>query len=109
MIDDGDAHQYVVNLTNVTNAQYIKVTLTNLNDSSGAHTESISQEFGVLIGDTTASASVNSADINQIKSQSGNIVTNSNFREDINTSGSISSSDVSLAKSKSGTSLPLPP
>jgi hypothetical protein len=35
--------------------------------------------MGVLLGDTTGDNSVNSADISQTKSQSGNPVTNSNF------------------------------
>src|SRR5439155_2027823 len=30
-----DAHQYIVDLTGVTNAQYITVTLNNVNDSAG--------------------------------------------------------------------------
>jgi hypothetical protein len=59
----------------------------------------------VLIGDTTADTSVNSADISQTKSQSGQAVTNSNFREDVNVDGSLNSADISLVKSKSGTAL----
>ena len=62
--------------------------------------------MGVLFGDTTGDGFVNSADISQTKSQSGNAVTSSNFREDINTDGFINSADISFVKSKSGTALP---
>jgi len=62
--------------------------------------------MGFLIGDTTGDGFVNSADISQTKSQSGNTVTSSNFREDVNTDGFLNSADISLVKSESGTALP---
>lgn len=62
--------------------------------------------MSVLVGDTNADGFVNSADISQTKSQSGNAVTNANFREDVNADGFINSADISLVKSKSGTVLP---
>jgi hypothetical protein len=49
---------------------------------------------------------VNSADIGQTKSQSGQSVTSSNFREDVNADGFINSADIGLVKSRSGTALP---
>jgi hypothetical protein len=104
-IDAGNTHRYIVNLTNVTNAQYIKVTLNNVNDIAGAHTEEISARMGVLVGDTNSSHTVNSTDVSQTKAQSGQAVTNSNFREDLLANGSINATDISLAKSKSGQGL----
>jgi hypothetical protein len=65
--------------------------------------------MGVLLGDSTADRFVNSADVSQVKSQSGVAVTSSNFREDLNADGFINSADISLAKSKSGTALPASP
>jgi hypothetical protein len=62
--------------------------------------------MGVLAGDTTASRQVNSSDIAQTQSQSGQAVTNTNFREDVTISGQINSSDISFVQSKSGTGLP---
>jgi len=59
----------------------------------------------VLIGDTNADRSVDSADISQVKSQSGNPITSSNFREDLNGDGFIDSADIAFVKSKSGTAL----
>jgi len=65
--------------------------------------------MSVLVGDTTASGAVNSSDIAQTQSQSGQPVTSSNFREDVTVSGAINSSDIALVQSKSGTGLPASP
>jgi hypothetical protein len=75
-------------------------------NGDGTNTYDTSVQMGVLIGDTTGDGFVNSADISQTKSQSGNAVTSSNFREDVNVDGFINSADISLVKSKSGTALP---
>lgn len=100
-----DAHQYIVNLTGVSSGQTIGVTLNNAQDNAG-HAGSVGVNMGVLVGDTSADRFVNSADISQVKSQSGNAVTSSNYREDLNTDGFINSADISLVKSRSGTGLP---
>ena len=105
-IDSSDRHQYVVNLTGVTNRQVVFINLSNVVDSAVTFSNTISASMIVLVGDTTADDSVNSADISQTKSQSGQPVTNSNFREDVTADGSINSADISLVKSKSGTALP---
>ncbi len=105
-IDSNDAHKYVVNLTGVTNAQVITVSLTNVQDSTGNSSSAISASMGVLIGDTNADRFVNSGDIAQTKSQSGQSVTSSNFREDVTVDGNLNSGDIGLVKSKSGTALP---
>jgi len=101
-----DAHDYIVNLTGVANAQRLTVTLANLNDAAGDFSASVSATMGVLIGDTTANGIVNSSDIAQTQSQSGQPVTLSNFREDVTVNGAINSSDIGLVQSKSGTALP---
>ncbi len=105
-IDSSDARNYIVNLTGVTNAQIITVSLANVNDSAGNSSASVSASMGVLIGDTTADRFVNSGDIAQTKSQSGMGVTSLNVREDVTVDGSINSGDINLVKSKSGTALP---
>ena len=78
----------------------LTISLGNARDSAGNIGNSIMAGFNVLIGDTNADGSVNSADISQTKSQSGQGLTNSNFREDLNADGSINSADISLVKSK---------
>ena len=101
-----NTHEYIVNLTGVTNAQYLTVSLTNVHDSIGNSGNVVGPQMGVLIGDTTASGIVNSSDVAQTQAQSGQSVTPSNFREDVTVNGLINSSDVGLVQSKSGTALP---
>ena len=93
-----------VNCTGVPNGTDIAITLTGVND--GTNTANVSIPMGVLAGDTTANRLVNSSDIAQTQSQSGQPVTASNFREDVTVNGQINSSDISLVQSKSGTGLP---
>jgi hypothetical protein len=93
-----------VDLTGVTNAQTITVTLFGVTD--GTTTASVSVDLSLLAGDTNADTFTNSADVAQTKAQSGNTATATNFREDVNIDGVINSGDVSLVKSKSGTGLP---
>ncbi len=106
MIDSSDAHRYVVNLTDVTNAQTITVTLANVNDDANNKSNAISGSVAVLVGDTTANGTVNSSDIGQAKSNSGQTTTASNFRTDVTVNGVINSSDIGTIKAQSGMSLP---
>jgi hypothetical protein len=96
--------QVTVNLTGVTNVQKITVTLMNVND--GTNTGDIPISMGVLVGDVNSNATVNASDVSLTKSQVGNPVSGSNFREDVNANGTISSTDVALVKSNVGTALP---
>ena len=96
--------QVTVNLTGVTNVQRITVTLFNVND--GTHMGNVPISMGVLIGDVNGNAAVNASDVSLTKSQVGNAVSGSNFREDVNANGLLNSVDVALVKSKVGTALP---
>ena len=102
-------NQYTVNLTNVCNAQYVTVALAGVHSSVGGVTPSASATMGVLLGDTTANGNVNSSDIAQTQSQSGQTVSASNFREDVTVNGTINSSDIATVQSQSGMGLPTPP
>lgn len=93
-----------VNLTGVTNAQRLGVTLSGVSD--GSNFGNVLIPMGVLAGDTTADGTVNSADIGQTKSQSGNPVSGSNFRQDVTVDGNLNSADIGSVKSKSETALP---
>jgi hypothetical protein len=62
--------------------------------------------MGVLVGDVNGNATVNSSDVSLSKSQVGQAVSGSNFREDVNVNGLINSADVALVKSEVGTALP---
>jgi plastocyanin len=96
--------QVTVNLTGVTNVQRITVTLFNVND--GTHLGNVPVSMGVLVGDVNGNAVVNASDVSLTKSQVGQLVSGSNFREDVNANGTISATDVALVKSDVGTALP---
>jgi N-acetylneuraminic acid mutarotase len=96
--------QVTVNLTGVTNVQRITVTLFGVND--GIHMGDVPVSMGVLVGDVNGNAVVNASDVSLTKSQVGNAVSGSNFREDVNANGTISATDVALVKSNVGTALP---
>jgi hypothetical protein len=93
-----------VNLTGVTNAQTIKVTLQGVTD--GVNTGDLTVPMGMLLGDTNGNASVNASDLTQVKIQSGQAATGSNFRTDVNVNGVINASDITFVKLRSGTALP---
>jgi hypothetical protein len=93
-----------INLSGVTNAQRLGVTLSNVSD--GANLGSVMIPMGVLEADTNGNGSVSASDIGQTKGQSGQATMGTNFRTDVNVNGSISAADIGLVKSKSGTSLP---
>jgi Tol biopolymer transport system component len=101
-----DPHQYIVNLSGVTNAQTITISLTNVGDSVGNFSNAISVSMGVLVGDVNASRVVTSGDTNLCKAQALQTVTTANFRNDINASGSITTGDVNLIKQNALSQLP---
>jgi hypothetical protein len=92
-----------VNLSGVTNAQTIQVTLTV---SFGSGTSSFTVPAGVLAGDVNADRVVNSKDVNFVKSKNGQTTTIKNFRADVNIDGIINGKDASLVGSLNGTKLP---
>jgi hypothetical protein len=105
-IDSSNAHNYIVNLTGVANAQQITVTLTNVHGPEGVFSSAVSVPVKVLIGDTTYNGVVNASDVSQTKAQTGQPTTSANFRSDINASGGINSSDVAQIKAQVGSSVP---
>jgi len=103
-------NQYTVNLTNVSNQQYIQVNLSNVADTLGHNIAAASSpQMGVLVGDVNASGDVDSADVFLVRQQTLHNVTLSNFREDLNASGDIDSADVFVARKQTLTSLPSSP
>jgi hypothetical protein len=94
-----------INLSGVTNAQSLTVTLRSV--SEGSNLGDVAIPLRVLVGDTSGNGSVTASDIGQVKGQSGQAITASNFRSDVNVSGgSINTSDIGFVKSRSGTQLP---
>lgn len=99
-----NGNQVFINLSGVTNAQTIGITLFGVND--GTNTGNVVIPMSVLVGDTNANKAVNSSDVSQTKAQSGTAANLGNFRTDVTASGLINSSDVSIVKAQSGTALP---
>ncbi len=97
--------QVTVNLTGVSNAQTIVITLTNVSDGTNT-TPSVTTRMGILLGDTTGNGSVNASDVSLTKLKSGQSVDATSFRTDVTVSNSINATDVSTVKLKTGTALP---
>jgi hypothetical protein len=96
--------QITVNLSGVADVQTLTIKLGSVSDEVNSGDVFIS--MSVLPGDTIANGSVNATDVSQTKLQSGQAITGTNFRADVNANGSINATDVSLVKLKSGTALP---
>jgi hypothetical protein len=101
-----DAHEYIVNLSNVANGQYTGVTLNGVTDSAGNSATTVTGTMGVLLGDVSANKVVSNTDVSAVKGQVAAPVSGSNFRNDVNANGVISNTDVSTAKAQVGTTLP---
>ena len=97
--------QYTVNLTGVADAQYITVTLTNVQDIAG-RVGDFSATMGVLGGDVTGDRVVNSKDQNYINSKSGQKASSANFRADVTVDGLINGNDASFVGNRIGHKLP---
>lgn len=96
----------IVNVTGVTNAQILTVTLSNVTDVFNQIAGNTSVNIGFLIGDTNANRTVNAADIAQTKARLGQAADGTNFRSDVNANGSINAADVAIVKTNLGTALP---
>jgi uncharacterized delta-60 repeat protein len=95
-----------VNLTGVTDAQKITVTLNAVTDSFAQVLQDESVSVNMLIGDVTRNKTVNSTDVSQTKLQSGHDVTVTNFREDVIPNGQINGTDVSQVRLRVGSAVP---
>jgi PKD repeat protein len=100
-----NANQYTVNLSGVTNAQYVTIGLVNAHDSTGV-IGIVFGSLGVLIGDINGVSGVSGSDVNLCKAQVGFDLSPTTFRNDINANGSVSGSDVNLTKAQVGMVLP---
>ena len=96
------ANTMTVNLTGVTNAQTIEVTLSNVTDTFSQVLPNTAVSGTFLLGDVTGNDTVNSTDVSDVKNQVGTPVGASNFRSDVTISGAINSTDVSQVKANSG-------
>ena len=100
----GGTNTVTINLTGMTNGQSINLRLTGVSDGTG--TGDVNVTMGILLGDTNGNGTVNASDVSQTKSQSGQPLGASNFRNDVNASGAINASDIGQVKTQSGMTLP---
>jgi hypothetical protein len=95
-----------VDLSGVTDDQQITVTATSVMDTFGQTLPDTAVNAVILMGDTTATSSVNASDVAQTKAQIGASVDASNFRTDVNANGTINATDASQVKANLGKSFP---
>jgi uncharacterized delta-60 repeat protein len=95
-----DGRTVTVNLTSVSDAQTMSLTLTGVNN--GTSTQDVGVSMSVFAGDTNGSGAVTASDVGQTKARAGQAVTDSNFRSDVTVNGTINASDLALVKSHSG-------
>jgi hypothetical protein len=104
------AKQCAVTLTNVSNAQYITVTLNGVVDATGASGTIISPQMGMLIGDVNATGGVDGNDVAAVQSQTRQPVnSDAQARFDVNATGAIDGNDVAITQGHTRTSLPSTP
>jgi hypothetical protein len=94
-----------VNLTGVSNAQQITVTLSNVTDALGQVLAPTAVNMKALVGDVNGDSAVNSGDSIVTRSRSGQTTDATNFRSDVNLDGSINSGDAAVVRSASGTGI----
>jgi PKD repeat protein len=102
------ANQCAVNLTNVSNGQYITVAITGAHDVAGANFGA-AQQMGVLAGDVDATGRVDGNDVSAVQSHTRQSTDGTNYRFDVDASGRIDGNDVSITQGHTRTGLPSPP
>ena len=100
-----DPHEYIVELADVVDAQYLTIVLDNVTESTGNVIVSAAAELGVLLGDVNGDRTVNSGDVTLCGNHAGESTTRANYRFDLNGDGAINSGDVTIARNQSGTEL----
>jgi hypothetical protein len=109
MIDSNDPHNYLVNLTGATNAQIIKVSLTNVSDTARNFSPAVAGSMKILIGDVDANGRVDGNDVSAVQSDTRQNTDSNNYRYDVDANGRIDGNDVSATQAQTRTGLPSPP
>lgn len=99
------SNQVTVNLTGVSNAQQLLVTLTGVQGTSGSTLADVPARMNVLIGDVNASGLVDGNDVSAVQSKTRQKATNTNFLFDVNASGLIDGNDVAATQRQTRTSI----
>jgi hypothetical protein len=100
---NGPTNEVTISFT-AANAQTVTVNLDGV--SAGGGSTNVSVPVSLLLGDVNTNGQVNTSDIGQAKSMSGNTIERDTFKNDVTVNGVINSSDIGTIKPQSGTSLP---
>jgi hypothetical protein len=97
-----------VDLTGVTNAQYVTLNVSNVAASDGGTGGAGSVRLGFLQGDVNQSRVVTLTDVGLVNAALAQSVTATNYLHDVNASGTLSLTDKAIANAALTTSLPPP-
>jgi hypothetical protein len=98
----------LVNLTGVTNQQYVTIALTNVASTDGSTGGTGSVRVGFLAGDVNQSRVVTVADLGLVNAQLAQSVTAANFLKDVNASGTLTLADKGFTNANLTKALPPP-
>ena len=99
------ANQLSVNLTGVANAQMLTISLSRIVDMQGQSLPDADVTLGFLLGDTNGDTVVNASDLSQTNARVGQVVTEANFRSDVDADSAIKRRDAALVSSQLGTAI----
>lgn len=103
-----NGNDVVVGLTNVTNQQYVTVSLANVASSDGTVGGSGSVRIGFLQGDVNQNRVVTVSDLAQVNAQLAQLVTSANYLKDVNASGTLTVADKGITNTQVTKALPAP-
>jgi Dockerin type I domain len=113
MIDPANHFNYIVNLTNVSNAQYLTVTLNGVTAAGAVTANVVGPQVGVLLGDVTGNGVVTNTDVGSVKAQVDPTtpVSQEHARADVSANGFVTNTDVGATKGQVNptSGLPSPP
>ncbi len=95
-----------VNLGGVSDVQTLMVGLRGVKNASGQAVADTNISINILVGDTSGDKKVAGKDLNGTKSEVGQPVDDSNFRNDVDANGVIDRKDFKAVRSHKGHSLP---
>ena len=104
--DPTDAHNYIVNLAEVTNAQYVRVELNSISESVANVSNAVSVYMGVLLGDVNSTGRTDAGDVTAVRNHTVSVPDQLSFRYDVNASGRIDAGDVTTTRNATVTVLP---
>jgi Icc-related predicted phosphoesterase len=98
----------VVNLSGVTNQQYVTVTLSSVSSTDGGTGGTGVARVGFLLGDVNQSRVVLLSDLVLVNAQLAKLVSSTNFLKDVNANGTLTVGDIIITNANLAKALPAP-